>query len=403
MAQFYYKARTKEGISSEGLLEAASLELAVASLQRKNLLIISVRPVDEHAGIFGSLEKFFASVPLRDVVIFTRQLATLFGAKVPVVESFKILISETENQLFKKNLGEALDDIQSGMPISQSLARRQQIFSPFYIAMVRSGEESGKLEDIFGYLADYLERSYELARKARSALIYPAFVLVVFILVMMAMLFWVIPPLSAILEESGQDLPIYTKIVIGTSDLVRNFGIILLIFAAVMAATLTKYAKTENGKLYFSRMLISMPIFSGLYRKIYLSRISDNLHTLLSGGITVVRALEITAEVVGNEVYKRILMESVDAVRGGAMISDTFSRYADIPPIFSSMIRIGEETGKLDYILGSIAKFYKKDVDSFMDNLVSLIEPILILVLAGGVGILVAAVLLPIYNFAGSI
>lgn len=402
MAQFYYKARTSEGISTEGLIEAASAALAVASLQRKNLLIISVRPVDERAGVFGALEKFFTSVPLRDIVLFTRQLATLFGAKVPVVESFKILINETENKLLKKSLGEALDDIQSGMPISQSLARRQQIFSPFYIAMVRSGEESGKLEDIFGYLADYLERSYELARKARSALIYPAFVFVVFILVMMAMLFWVIPPLSAILEESGQDLPIYTKIVIGASDLVRNFGIILLIFGAVMAAVLAKYSKTENGKLYFSRMLISMPIFSGLYRKIYLSRISDNLHTLLSGGITVVRALEITAEVVGNEVYRRILMESVEAVRGGSMISDTFSRYADIPPIFSSMIRIGEETGKLDYILGSIAKFYKKDVDSFMDNLVSLIEPILILVLAGGVGILVAAVLLPIYNLAAT-
>lgn len=403
MAQFYYKARTSEGISAEGLVEAASAELAVASLQRKNLLIISVKPVDERAGVFGALETFFTSVPLRDIVLFTRQLATLFGAKVPVVESFKILINETENKLLKKSLGEALDDIQSGMPISQSLARRQQIFSPFYVAMVRSGEESGKLEDIFGYLADYLERSYELARKARSALIYPAFVLVVFILVMTAMLFWVIPPLSAILEESGQELPIYTKIVIGASDLVRNFGIILLLFGAVMTAVLAKYSKTDNGKLYFSRLLISMPIFSGLYRKIYLSRISDNLHTLLSGGITVVRALEITAEVVGNEVYRRILMESVEAVRGGSMISDTFSRYADIPPIFSSMIRIGEETGKLDYILGSIAKFYKKDVDSFMDNLVSLIEPILILVLAGGVGILVAAVLLPIYNLAGSI
>lgn len=402
MAQFYYKARTSEGKPAEGLVEAASMELAVASLQRKNLLIISVQPVEERIGALGMLEKLFTRVPLRDIVLFTRQLSTLFGAKVPIVQSFKILINESENKLLKANLAGVLDDIESGMSISQSLGRHQQVFSPFYVAMVRSGEESGKLEDIFGYLADYLERSYELTRKAKSALIYPVFVLGVFVLVMIAMLIWVIPPLSAILLESGQDLPIYTKIVIAASDLVRNFGVVLLVFVAAFVVVLMKYSKTENGKVYFSRMLVSMPLLGGLYRKIFLSRIADNLHTLLSGGITVVRALEITSEVVGNEVYKRILLESVEAVRGGSMISDTFLRYNDIPALLSNMIKIGEETGKLDYILGSIAKFYRRDVDSFMDNLVSLIEPILILVLAGGVGILIAAVMLPIYNFAAT-
>ena len=402
MAQFYYKARTEEGKPAEGLIEAASTELAVASLQRKNLLIISVQPVEERISVLGMFEKLFTRVPLRDIVLFTRQLSTLFGAKVPVVESFKILINETENKLLKANLAGVLDDIESGMAISMAFSRHAQVFSPFYVAMVRSGEESGKLEEIFGYLADYLERSYELTRKAKSALIYPVFVLVIFVAVMIAMLVWVIPSLSAILLESGADLPIYTKIVIGASDLVRNFGVVLLVFAAAITILLSRYAKTENGKLYFSRVLISTPLIGGLYRKIYLSRISDNLNTLLSGGITVVRALEITSEVVGNEIYRRILLESVEAVRGGSMISDTFSRFSDIPPLLSQMIKIGEQTGKLDYILGSVAKFYRKDVDSFMDNLVSLIEPILILVLAGGVGILVAAVLLPIYNLAAT-
>ena len=402
MAQFYYKARSQEGAPSEGLIEAASMELAVSSLQRKNLLVISVVPVESREGILESIEKLFARVPMRELVLFTRQLSTLFEAKVPIVESFKILINEAENKLFKTNLAGVLDDIQAGMTISQSLSRHPVVFSSFYVAMVRSGEESGKLEDIFGYLADYLERSYELTRKARNAFIYPAFVLIVFVGVMTAMLVWVIPPLSAILLESGQELPIYTKMVIGLSNLIINFGVLLVVFIAAIFVVLIKYAKTENGKTYFARLAISMPIMGGLYRKLYLSRISDNLHTLLSGGITVVRSLEITADVVGNDIYRRIMLDAVEAVRGGAMISEAFSRYKDIPHLLSQMIRIGEETGKLDYVLGSIAKFYRKDVDSFMDNLVSLIEPILILVLAGGVGILVAAVLLPIYNFAAT-
>lgn len=402
MAQFYYKARTIEGKPTEGLIEAASTELAVASLQRKNLLIISIESVGERETFLGILEKFFTRVPFREVVLFTRQLSTLFEAKVPIVESFKILISETENKLLKTNLAGVSDDIQSGMPISQAMSRHPVVFSSFYVAMVHSGEESGKLEKVFDYLADYLERSYELTRKSRSALIYPALVLVVFIGVMIAMLIWVIPSLSSILLESGQDLPIYTKIVIGVSNLVINFGVVLLIFGAALVVVLMRYARTDGGKVYFARMLISMPILGNLYRKIYLSRISDNLHTLLSGGITVVKSLEVTSEVVGNEIYKQILLDSVEAVRGGSMISDVFSKYEDMPRMLSQMIRVGEETGKLDEVLGSIAKFYRKDVDAFMDTLVSLIEPILILTLAGGVGIVVAAVLLPIYNLAAA-
>jgi len=402
MAQFYYKARTAEGKPAEGTMEAPSLESAVASLQRKDLLIILVQPVEERLSALGMLEKLFSRVPLRDVVLFTRQLSTLFGAKVPIVESFKILINETENKLLKSNLAGVLDDIQSGMSISQALGRHPQVFSAFYVAMVKAGEESGKLEDIFSYLADYLERSYELARKTKGALMYPAFVLIVFVGVMVAMLIWVIPPLAAMLLESGQELPIYTTIVIGASDLVRNFGLVLLVFTATFIAVLVKYAKTENGKFYFSRILLSLPIFGGLYRKLFLARISDNLHTLLSGGITVLRALEITSEVVGNEIYRKILLESVEAVRGGSMISDTFMRYPDIPPLLSNMIKIGEETGKLDYILGSIAKFYQRDVDVMMDNIVTLIQPIIILILAGGVGVLIAAVLLPIYQYAAT-
>ncbi len=403
--QFRYKARTGEGEGTEGVIDAASLDLAVSSLQRRNFLVISIEPIEgagggERVGKIAEWLGIFESIPMEDIVILTRQLSTLFEARVPVVESLKIIIGETENRKLRRHVSGLLDDIQGGMPMSGAMARHPEVFSRFYVAMIKSGEESGKLEDIFKFLADYLERSYELSRKARNALIYPAFVLSTFIIVMAMMLVFVVPNLANILLESGQAIPIYTRIIIGFSEFLRSFGIILVLLLAVLAVLLARYAKTENGRLYFSRLAISMPIIGGLYKKIYLSRISDNLHTLLSGGITVVRALEITSEVVGNEVYRKILLDSMDSVKSGSMISESLAKYADIPPLLSQMIRIGEETGKLDYILKSVAGFYRRDVDNFIDNLVSLIEPILIVALGLGVGVLVAAVLVPIYNIS---
>ncbi|MDP3935057.1 MAG: type II secretion system F family protein [Candidatus Giovannonibacteria bacterium] len=404
--QFRYKARSGEGEPNEGVIDAASLDLAVSSLQRRNFLVISIEPIEGAASFGAGAGKIaewlgvFETIPMEDIVILTRQLSTLFEARVPVVESLKIIIGETENRKLRRHISDLLDDIQGGMPMSGAMARHPEVFSRFYVAMIKSGEESGKLEDIFKFLADYLERSYELSRKARNALIYPAFVLSTFIIVMAMMLVFVVPNLANILTESGQAIPIYTRIIIGLSDFLRSFGIILILLLAVLTVLLARYAKTENGRLYFSRLAISMPIIGGLYKKIYLSRISDNLHTLLSGGITVVRALEITSEVVGNEVYRKILLDSMDSVKSGSMISESLSKYADIPPLLSQMIRIGEETGKLDYILKSVAGFYRRDVDNFIDNLVSLIEPILIVGLGLGVGVLVAAVLVPIYNIS---
>src|SRR3989338_1463762 len=307
--QFQYKARTGKGEGTEGVIEAASLDLAVASLQRRNFLVISIEPTEVAAKSVWNIagwSSIFERVPVKDVVILTRQLSTLFEAKVPIVEALKIIIGETGNKLLKRRMSDLLDEIQGGMAMSQAMARHPEIFSRFYVAMIRSGEESGKLEEIFTFLADYLERSFELTRKARNALIYPAFVLSAFIAVMSLMLVFVIPNLADILLEAGQEIPIYTRIVIGLSEFIRSFGLVLLLFAAVLSVFLSKYARTENGKMYFARLLISIPIVGGLYKKIYLSRISDNLHTLLSGGITVVRALEITAEVVGNEIYRRI-------------------------------------------------------------------------------------------------
>jgi len=395
--KYNYQARTQSGELSTGAVEAATLDIAVSSLQRRGLIVVSLEP-EEDRSLGGRSFNLFGRVKQKDIVILSRQLSTLFEAKVPVVESLRVIISEMENQFLRYEIISLLDDIQGGAAMSQAMARHPKVFSTFYVNMVRSGEESGKLDETFTYLADYLERSYELTMKARNALIYPAFVLFTFIVVMILMFVIILPQLIPILEEVGGELPIYTRILIGLSTFAQNFGLLLLLLFAVVCLFLWRYYQTEAGRLMAHRFQISVPFIGTLYRKLYMARLADNLQTLLSGGIPVVRALEITAEIIGNQVYRLAVLESIESVKGGSSISASLAQHPDIPPLLSQMVRIGEETGRLDNILKNVARFYQKEVDSMVENLVDLIEPVMILVLGGGVGLLVAAILLPIYS-----
>lgn len=401
---FFYQAKTKEGEEKKGAIEAPSPELALLALQRRDLIIISLTPSEEKKGVLLREFSFFGKIKHRDIVILSRQLAILFETKVPVITSFEILIKEASNKNLKKNLQEILEDIQGGLPISQAMRRHPEVFSDFYTNMIKVGEEAGKLDEIFAFLADYLERNYELASKAKNALIYPAFVFGAFIVVMAVMLVVVIPKISDIIKETGQPIPLYTKIVIGVSDFTKSFGIFFLIIAGLGLALLWwYYLKTGKGRLLVARMQISIPIFGSLFRKIYLARISDNLQTLLNGGVSMVKSLEITSATIENPIYSQIVKESMEMVKAGSSLSDAFSQYQDISSLFVQMIKVGEETGRLDKILSSISRFYQKEVDNAIDNMVGLIEPIIIVVLGLAVGIMVASVLIPIYNITATI
>jgi type II secretory pathway component PulF len=268
--------------------------------------------------------------------------------------------------------------------------------------MVRAGEESGKLSETFLYLADYLDRSYEIMSKAENALIYPAFVIVVFFGVMALMLTMVIPKISAILVDSGQEVPIYTAIVIGFSNFLVQYGIFLLLALFALGFYAWQLRKTEHGKLVFDSLKLSVPYVGDLYKKLYLSRIADNFSTMLLSGVSVVEAIEITGSVVGNAAYATVLAEVGADVKGGSSISDAFSKHPEMPGIMVAMTKVGEETGELGKILTTLAKFYNREVSNAVDTLVGLIEPIMIVALGLGVGTLLAAVLLPIYNLAGS-
>jgi len=398
---FQYKARTPEGEVRNGLVTASSEEAALDALQQNKLTVIAVRETAPPSLLARNI--FGARVKYKDIVIFSRQLATLFEARIPVVEALKTLMSEAEKPALRQVIAGILDDVAGGMSLSQSMGKRPEAFSSFYVNLVLSGEESGKLQEIFTYLADYMERSYYLASKARNAMIYPAFVLLAFTGVLIVMLVVVFPRLISIFEETGQKVPIYTQAIIFLSLFLRRWGLLFLLFLIGVGVMLWRWSATPPGKLFFHRLQVSVPIIGQLYRKLFMARLTDNLQTLIMGGIPIVRALTITGDVVGNVVYQHAIERAIESVKGGSTISAAFEQTPEIPPLVTQMIRIGETSGRLDSILGSVSKFYRREVDSVLENIVALIEPALIIFLGVGIGALVASVLVPLYNLVGAI
>jgi type IV pilus assembly protein PilC len=269
--------------------------------------------------------------------------------------------------------------------------------------MVKSGEEAGKLDEVLLYLADYLDRTYEVTSKAKNALIYPIFVIVVFCAVMTLMLTMVIPNISKILVESGQEIPFYTKVVLGISNLLVHYGVWVLIGGIIVGFFGFRYGQTQQGRMFYSRVKISIPFIGTLNKKLFLARIADNLNTMLLSAIPIVKALDITASVVENAVYEQILKETVDAVRTGSSLSVAMARHKEIPGIMVQMMRVGEETGELGDILKTLANFYNREVKNAVDTLIGLIEPAMIVFLGVGVAVLLASVLIPIYNISGGV
>ncbi len=398
---FSYKAIDSTGLERKGNIDAISIDAAISSLQNRGLIISTINPEVEKGGLFKNVT-LFSGVKNKDVVILSRQIATMFEAQVSALRVFRMLSGETENKVLAKVLNEISDDIQSGNPISVAMTKHPKIFSAFYVSMVKSGEESGKLDQCFMYLADYLDRNYEITSKVRGALIYPAFIAFTFLVVMILMFTMVIPKISTILTETGQEVPFFTKIILAISSFLVTYGILILILVVVGTFFFIRFAKTDVGKNSIDEFKLKVFGFKTLYRKLYLSRIADNLNTLLLSGISVVRALELTAEVVDNRVYERILKKANEDVKNGSAVSDALGQKKEIPGVFVQMIRVGEETGEMGSILKTMSTFYRREVFTAVDTIVSMIEPVMIVSLALGVGILLAAILMPIYNIGSA-
>lgn len=400
---FNYEGIDATGAKKTGSIDAVNVDVAIASLQRRGLALTSVKEAAASGSFLNLNISFFDRVSTKDIVILSRQLATLFEAQVSALRVFRLLGSETENRVLSAKLAEIADDLQAGSSISTALSKHPKIFSDFYVNMVKAGEESGKLNSTFLYLADYLDRAYELTSKVRGALIYPAFVIMTFIVVMILMFTMVIPKISPILIESGADIPVYTQVIIGISNFLVSYGFIILGVLVVIGFFVVRYIRTPGGQIAFDRFKLGIPYLSTLYRKLYLSRFADNMNTMLISGIPMVQALQLTAVVMGNKIYEGILTESMEAVKGGKTLSESLSGMPkEVPGIMVQMMKVGEEAGEVGSILKTMANFYTREVATAVDSLVSLIEPAMIVMLGAGVAILLAAVLVPIYSIASA-
>ncbi len=401
MATYNYKVKTQTNEIREGTIDAPSQEVALDTLQAKNLVVFFLEEAKRDIfkqDIFAA----FSKPKSKDLVMFTRQLATLISADVSLVTGLKILQQQVEKPSFAKIIDEISTAIEGGSSLSGALSLHPELFSPFYISLVKSGEVSGKLDATLLYLADHLEGSAALNSKIRGALSYPIFVLFAMVVVSVIMVVYVLPNLLVILKEAGvKDLPLSTRALIWITDFVNNNLIILGLALVGGIYAVLSYAKTTAGRLRWDRFKIEVPGFGRVVRNLYIARFAETLSTLVKSGVPILQGLEVTSDVMGNIIFKNIILEARENVRSGGTISETLSKFEEFPPLVTSMLSVGEKTGKTDFMLDNILKFYKTESDNDIQNISSLIEPALILVLGFGVAILVASILLPIYSMVG--
>ncbi len=399
--KFSYIVRTKEGQSQTGTIEAPNKMAALQTLQDNQLVVIKLESAEKKSFFIKEIN-IFKGVKRKEIFVFFRQLAILVDADVPLVQSLRILSQQFESRRLREIIAKMANKIDGGMAFSQALAENPKVFSSFAINLIKTGEVSGRLRESLDYLADHLEKEYYLITKVRGAMAYPIFILVAFFAAGILVMVMVIPGLTTILTESGQDLPWSTKIVIWSSKFLKEMGWLLAIILIGFIVFLFRYNKTKEGRAQIDAIKLKIPIFGKILQKTYLSRLSDNLGVLIKGGVSIIESLNVSGQVIGNAVFEKIIFQARDDVKIGKMISSTFEQYEEIPPIFNQMVRTGEKTGKLDLILEKLSTFYSKEVESVVDNISQLIEPILLVLLGIGVSILVFSVFMPIYNLAGA-
>jgi len=398
---FKYSIINQAGQEQQGTIDASSEDSAIAALQRNGYVITKIGAANKK-GVLNANITWFEHVSQKEVVILSRQLATLFTAQVSALRIFQLLGEESENPLVRSTLLKIADDIQGGMTVSKALAKHPKVFSSFYCNMVLAGEETGRLDETFEHLADYIDRTYKVTSKAQHALVYPAFIVATFVAVMSLMMAFVVPQLTEMIVNSGAEIPFYTKIVIAISNVFKDFGLFLFAGIALLIVLGWQYSRTKSGRAYFDELKINTPVLGNLYHKLYLSRIADNLSTMLGSGIAMVQAIEISAAIVENVVYEEALTQVREDVRNGSSVSQALGAHPQIPNIMVAMVRVGEETGELSSILKTLADFYSREVEQAVQTVIGLIEPAMIILLAGGVGTLLASILMPIYSISTS-
>src|SRR3989344_1695079 len=398
--EFLYNARDNEGGFRTGTVEAVDEAKATEIVRAHGLIVIKIAPFTK----LDMLERFrlFDSVSVKELVLFTRQLATLIDAKISIVQALRILESQVSSAKLKSTIKDIGSHVEGGESLSSAIARHPQIFSDMFVNLLRAGELSGKMDESLSYLANQIEKDYDLRSKFISAMTYPAFVVAALIVVGFLMMVYVLPPMISVLTESNVELPITTKILVVVTGFFSKYWVLVLAFLVVSIGLLIFYARTAGGRYVIDRFKIHLPIFGNLFEKIYMARFARNLATLIAGGIPIVQALDSVADIIGNVVYRDIVMKAGTQVRNGKSVASALTASPEFPVIVAQMTQIGESTGQLQEILEKLAGFYEKEVDSNLKVLTTLLEPIVMLLLGVAVATIVAGILMPIYNLASA-
>ncbi len=403
MPIYHYRARDRQGRTIAATIEAADVRAAARVLRDKGYYVTEIKEPGKGLQAEISLGFLERGPGLKDIAIFSRQLATMMAAGLPIVQALAILEKQTDNKKFKAMLKEVRTDVEGGTAFSDALAKFP-VFGRLYVNLVRAGEASGTLDTILDRLASFLEKDLELRGKIKSAMTYPTIVFVFAILVTYFLLTGIVPQFAQILTDLGSELPLLTRFLIAVSNFLRSSTLWLVVGAVVFYFAYRAFYRTDRGRRVVDRLKLRMPVFGTLNKKSALARFSRTLGLLLSSGVNIVEAVDITKGTAGNAVVEDILEETKNTIQVGEPLNATLLRYPEIfPPMVASMVAIGEETGALDAMLQKVADFYEREVDETVESLTAAIEPIMIIFLGGIVGMIVAGMFLPLFQIINTL
>ncbi|MBI5050574.1 MAG: type II secretion system F family protein [Nitrospirae bacterium] len=392
---FQWSGRTTKGTIQKGEFTANTKEEVITYLRRQNIIptVITQKPKPLFKLSLG------AKVKDKDVVVFTRQFATMIDAGLPLVQALDILSKQTENKTLAKALGEIKTDVEGGSTYADALRKQPRIFTDLYANMIAAGETGGILDTILNRLASYIEKSMRLKKKVKGAMMYPSFVILAAVAVVAIIMVFVVPTFAKMFVQLGGILPLPTRIVIGISKFLGGIGGLLLLVSIIGSSVfITQFRRTERGKKTIDALLLKFPIIGELLRKVAIAKFTSTLGTLISSGVPILDGLDITAKTAGNKVVEKAVLEVRQAVSEGKTLAEPLSQLKIFPPMVTQMIAVGESTGAVETMLTKIAEFYDEEVDTAVANLTSLLEPMLIVFLGTTVGFIVVAMYMPIFK-----
>lgn len=397
--QFTYKAKNKLGEVTKGVINAENPEAAQTVLREKDLFVVEIKGVKKKFS-----DKYFKKgIPIKDKIIFTEQLGIMIKSGISIIDGLRALEEETDNNGFSLIIQEIISDIEGGTPFSQALDKYPQAFSEIYVNMIKSGEQSGKIDVVLLRLASQLDKEYELKRKIKGALAYPIFVMIALVAVLVLIITFVIPQLKLVFDDAGVSLPLLTRMLISLSAFLQKDGLLVLAVLILLVIAGVRFRKTESGRKLFDTLILKIPVFGLLLKKSYMAQFTRTFASLVASGLPLMDVFRVAGKTTGNILYEKEIALMAIEIKAGQSISETLKKSELMPKMVGQLASVGEKSGNIDEVFDTLADFFDRDVDNITSNLSTLLEPIIMVVMGVGIGLVIVAVFQPIYGLVNAI